>query len=124
MPFKKDQFCSQEKKEKSLNKEEIIQQINNDFSLQLLPKLTDEELIQTLAAHLNELIQHDFRQLVRMLYRLDVSEPKLKQLLKEHPDADAGKLIAQLIVERQAQKQKSRQQYRQRDEHIPDDEKW
>lgn len=107
-----------------MHQQEIIQQINKDLSLQLLPRLTEEELIHTLATLINDLIQHDFAQLVRMLYRLDISEPKLKQLLKAYPDADAGRIIASMIIERQRQKIESRKQFRQPDEDIQEDEKW
>ena len=98
--------------------------LNSELALQLPEQVSEEELINQLSIKINELIQTDFEQLVRLLYRIDVSEPKLKQLLKEYPDADAGKLIATMIVERQLQKQKSRQQFRQRDDMIPDEEKW
>ena len=49
---------------------------------------------------------------------------KLKTLLAEHPNEDAGKIIAHLILERQEQKRKSREQFKQAEENIPDDEKW
>ncbi|WP_315818669.1 hypothetical protein [Paraflavitalea speifideaquila] len=39
-----------------------------------------------------------------MLYRLDVSEPRLKQLLAQETGTNAGELIAALIVERQLEK--------------------
>jgi hypothetical protein len=103
---------------------ELMKNVSREFNLQLQEQVSGEQILRTLAERINHLITTDFNELLRVLYRLDVSEPKLKQLLKEHPDADAGKLIAQLIVERQVQKQKSRQQFRQRDETIPDDEKW
>ena len=48
--------------------------------------------------------------LVQILYRIDVSEKKIKTLLKENQGSDAGKIIASLIIERQMQKIKSRQQ--------------
>lgn len=103
---------------------ELMKNVSREFNLQLQEQISAEQILSTLAERINQLITTDFNELLRILYRLDVSEPKLKQLLKQHPDADAGKLIAQLIVERQAEKQKSRQQFRQRDETIPDDEKW
>ena len=76
-----------------------------------------------LADHINHLVRYDFQKLVSILYRIDVSESKLKQLLKENPNTDAGIIIADLMIERQLQKIKSRQQFR-RDENISDDEKW
>ena len=77
-----------------------------------------------LAEKINNLIQTDFHKLVAILYRLDVSEEKTKKLLKENPDSDAGILITDLIIERQEQKIKSRQQFKQPDDTISDDEKW
>jgi hypothetical protein len=57
---------------------------------------------------INELINNDFNALVQILYRIDVDEKKLKQLLKESKDSDTASIIADLIVERQLQKIKSK----------------
>ena len=78
---------------------------------------------QMLADKINELINNDFQKLVSILYQIDISEAKLKHLLKENPNINAGIIIADLMIERQLQKLKSRQQYK-RDENISDDEKW
>jgi len=80
---------------------------------------TKQELIDKI----NELINFDFQRLVSILYRLDISESKLKLLLKENPNVDSGLIIADLMIERQSQKAESRQKYK-RDENISDDEKW
>ena len=79
---------------------------------------------QTLVDAINHLLEKDFQKLVAILYRLDVSETKLKKLLSENPDADAAVIIAELMIERQVQKIKSRQQFRQRDNDIDENEKW
>lgn len=78
---------------------------------------------QLLAEKINELINNDFQQLVSILYRMDVSEAKLKLLLKDNPGRDAGIMIAGLMIERQAQKIKSRKETKSNKE-IPEDEKW
>ena len=77
-----------------------------------------------LSEKMNELIKNNFNHLIQILYRLDVNETKLKQLLKENPNEDAGKIIAALIIERQLQKIKSRQQSVQNDANFSDEEKW
>lgn len=79
--------------------------------------------VAALAARINRLITDDFSGLINLLYRLDISEAKLKKLLSEHPQEDAGKIIADLIVERQQQKLQARQQFH-REDNIPEDEKW
>ncbi len=103
---------------------DIINSINSDWALQLNTSLTEEELIQAFAVHLNDMIVNDFAQLITALYRIDVSEQKIRQTLKENPRADAGRIIAHLIVERQKQKIKTRERYRSRDNDIDEDEKW
>lgn len=100
---------------------EIQQALLNDFDLAGCE--SQSVLLQRLAAQINHLIQADFHRLIASLYRLDISEPKLKQTLEENADKDAGELIAALVIERQLQKIKTRQSFK-REENIPDDEKW
>ena len=102
----------------------LIDQINNDLALQLEPRLSEEALIAALGQFVNELIQSDFDHLIRILYRTDIQEATLKQLLKTHADQDAGHIIAVLIVERQKQKLESRKQFMQSSDDIPLDERW
>lgn len=82
-----------------------------------------EDFEQQLAEKINRLVTNDFPALVNILYRIDVSELKVKQVLKEHPDQDAGSLIATLIIDRMLHKYKMREQFRP-NSGIPDDEKW
>ena len=84
----------------------------------------DRQLFEELAAYINALIQSNFEHLVRILYRMDVSEPKLKQLLREHPEEDAGKIIAGLMVERQHQKIQTRKLFRDSDTDETGEERW
>lgn len=88
-----------------------------------LPDGNQEDLERILAEKINYLVGNDFASLVNILYRIDVSELKVKQVLKDHPDADAGSLIASLIIERMLAKAKNRDNFRPNSP-IPDDEKW
>ncbi len=88
-----------------------------------LPDGNQEDLQRVLAEKISYLAGNDFPSLVNILYRIDVSELKVKQVLKDHPDADAGSLIASLIIERMLAKAKSRDNFRPNSP-IPDDEKW
>jgi hypothetical protein len=72
----------------------------------------------------NDLINNDFDSLLQLLYRVDVSEQKLRKVLADFPAADAAGIITNLLLERQLQKIKSRNENTQRDDDIPDDEKW
>lgn len=78
---------------------------------------------QALATYINELLLNDFNRLVQLLYRIDVDEKKLKQLLQQHPTTDAAELISDLLIERQLQKQKLRASLPANDSNS-DEEKW
>ena len=86
--------------------------------------LKDDHLFENLAADINALIQTDFEKLVNMLYRIDVSEAKLKEMLHTHADMDAGKIIAGLLIERQLQKIKLRREFSKNRDVADDEEKW
>jgi len=88
-----------------------------------LPSEKKIQLKRQLAAYLNELLLHDFASLIQLLYRVDVSEAKLKAVLKENPTQDAGDLMADLVIQRQQEKQAMRDRF-----HFPTDaseeERW
>lgn len=79
---------------------------------------------QQLADRVNELLQTDFAGLVALLYRLDVDEDKLRTALDLHAGTDAALLITDLIIERQLQRIRSRQQYSRTDPGIDEEERW
>jgi len=73
-------------------------------TIHTLPEKLPEEILEQLISLVNELINTDFHALVQLLYRIDVDEKKLKQLLKEHEGVNAASIIAGLIIKRQVQK--------------------
>lgn len=78
---------------------------------------------EELSAWVNEMIDRDFGGLLNLLYRLDINENKLRKLLEDIPNEDAGKIIAAMIIERQLQKKKSKEMFKQEGE-IPEEDKW
>jgi uncharacterized protein YwgA len=105
-----------------MNKD-LVSHINTSLEISLPETLSQEELREKLAAHINHLINHDFEKLVYYLYRIDVDENKMRRLLEQREGENAAGLIADLIIERQVQKMKSRQETT-LNKDIPDDEKW
>ncbi|MBL7709142.1 MAG: hypothetical protein JNJ86_08710 [Chitinophagaceae bacterium] len=103
---------------------ELIADINSSLKIALPEQLSLEELREKLTAHINHLINHDFEKLVFYLYRIDINEAKMKQLLDQQNGEHAAELIAGLVIERQIQKNKSRREFRQRDNNISEEEKW
>jgi hypothetical protein len=98
-------------------------QVCDQFGLAIHNKESDEPL-KILEQEINRLLLHDFDRLISILYRVDVSEHKLKQLLKERPGEDAAKLIALLLVERQVQKIKAREGFASSKDDIDGEERW
>jgi hypothetical protein len=83
------------------------------LSLEQIDSNSNEQLFEVLSNYLNHLIEHDFNQLVAILYRIDVSEDKVRQTLANAPtESNSGKLIAQLIIEREQQKMYWREKYK------------
>jgi hypothetical protein len=103
---------------------ELIQNINKELAIELPEKIALNDLEEKLAAHINRLIEKDFEKLVSLLYRIDVSESKLKNLLHVYANENSGKVIAQLIIERQLEKIKSRKENTGRAEEEDEFEKW
>jgi hypothetical protein len=77
-----------------------------------------------LSDYIQGLIDRDFNSLLQLLYRLDVSEEKLRSSLNENPEANPGDIIAQLIMERIAQRDKAKAEMKTDNSNIPEEERW
>jgi hypothetical protein len=102
----------------------IVNGINKDFNLQLEENTEAASLLIMLSQIINEMILKDFERLVNLLYRIDVNEKKLKAILSQQTNTEAGKIIAALIIERQSEKIKSRESTYKKESDISDEEKW
>jgi len=102
----------------------LISSLNHELSIALPADSTEEKAREKLYHFINNLINTDFEKLVLILYRIDVSETRLKQLLQDFPASDAAVVIGNLIIERTLQKIKTRQEFSQRANDISEDEKW
>ncbi|HET8962760.1 MAG TPA: hypothetical protein VFM99_02600 [Chitinophagales bacterium] len=68
--------------------------------------ITEEQALHSLTQIIILLIDTNFEKLLWILYRIDVDEAKLKKVLKENSPADAPNIIAQMIINREKQKEK------------------
>ncbi|HQS23632.1 MAG: hypothetical protein B7Y11_08125 [Sphingobacteriia bacterium 24-36-13] len=94
------------------------------MSVPILDITTIEQLSKNqLIDAINWLIIHDFEKLVFILYRIDVSEAKIKTLLNKENTNFAAPVIADAIIERLEEKKVSRQKYKQ-DPSVSEEEKW
>lgn len=103
---------------------ELIQLLNKELAIEIADKESYQEIHAQLASYLNHLIKNDFEKLIAYLYRIDVNEQKLKALLQQNPGEDAGDIIAELIIERQLQKLRSREKYSKPKNSFDEEEKW
>ena len=94
------------------------------MSVPILDITAIEQLSKTqLIDAINWLIIHDFEKLVFILYRIDVSEAKIKTLLNKENTNFAAPVIADAIQERLVEKKASREKYKQ-DSPASKKEKW
>ena len=85
--------------------------VSNDFPT-VFENYSNQDLESKLAIYINELIDKDFNKLVNLLYRIDISEQKLKIALQNQDKTiSSGKTIAKLIIERQLQKLEFRKKF-------------
>ena len=97
--------------------EEII---NLSGSLQ---PANNDHIREQIIALVNTLINEDFYSLLQLLYQIDVSENKIRFCLQNDTDKLSADIIADLIIERQLQKIKSRKAFSKNDT-FSDEEKW
>jgi hypothetical protein len=108
-----------------MNESAAIQKyLQEEFSIACRENAGFRELKEKLSTRINQLINEDFGQLVRILYRIDVNENRLRALLRENSGQDAADLIAQLIIDRQLEKIKSREQFKSKGKDLPGEERW
>lgn len=86
-------------------------QLEKDY-LQLSKKkeYTYDEAFLKIMRVVEDLLAKDFQQLVNILYRIDVSEEKLKQALALSTDNPAS-IITKMIIERELLKVEFRRKY-------------
>ena len=94
------------------NPEQLMNKLISHEFPEVLEKYSAEDLENNLTVFINDLINKDFNKLVNLLYRIDISEQKLKIALQnEDKTISSGKTIARLIIERQLQKLEFRNKF-------------
>lgn len=75
---------------------------------------SDADQFEILVNFIDDLIRNDFNRLLSILYRVDISEQKLKRKLAENKETKvrSAEIIAHLLIEREEEKILSRAKYR------------
>src|ERR1043165_6483964 len=107
-----------------MNEKELIlvSELSNKLEIDLPEKRSIEELKLFLSGYISHLISNNPDKLVSILSRVDVSEKMLKANL-QNQEENASNIMAQMIIERQLEKIKTRERYRSNDD-VSEDEKW
>lgn len=90
---------------------ETASQIAADTALSIPDHITYDQLESLLAEKLARMINTDFQQFVLLLYKIDVAESKVRQVLADDTTEGVYRKIAALLIERQQQKIISRKTF-------------
>ena len=105
-------------------KDLILHAVPSDGKDALTGVVTEEAFLTWLTERIEQLIAHDFEGLLFLLYRIDVSEQKVRQMLADTKGEGAARTIATLIMERQRQKLRLRRQMGKFPTSTDDPERW
>src|SRR5215470_11413067 len=102
-----------------MNENDLISELSNKLEIDLPQKKSLDELKLLLTGYISHLMSNNPDKLVSILSRVDVSEKMLKANLQNQDD-NASSIMAQMIIERQIEKIKTREHYKSSDD-IPED---
>jgi len=72
-----------------------------------------DRIKELLAIQINYLLDHDFNELLNILYRIDIPEEKVREALLLSSHGAVATHLVELVLERQQQKAITRLKYRQ-----------
>ena len=87
----------------------LIKIIAKDFDLP--EKISEEQLRDVLIKTFTYLVEDDFPKLLQILYRADVDQYKLKELLENNSELSAAEVIADAYMARQKAKVETWKKY-------------
>jgi len=88
--------------------------IKRELALEKGCQEQDLELVEIITARVNDLLNSDPGLLFSYLYRLDVSEQRVKQVVHHSNDDNAPRALAELILHRQIQRVKTKKTIKQK----------
>ena len=102
----------------------IVDYLNEDLQLDLAPASSYELMKEKLAQLFDDWVDKDFGRMLNWLYRIDVSEEKIKRSLYSDPQKNAGMIFAELVLERLQEKENARKNTAAPSQDIPDNERF
>jgi len=87
----------------------LIKIISKDFDIE--DHLSEERLKQAMIDAFDYLVDNDFPKLIQILYKADVDQYKLKELLENTEGLSSAEVIANAYIERQKAKVETWKKY-------------
>ncbi len=87
----------------------LIKIISKDFDLP--ENISESQLRDTLVKTFEYLVEDDFQKLLQILYKADVDQYKLKELLENTEGKSSAEIIADAYIERQKAKVETWKKY-------------
>ncbi len=95
-------------------RKKVLQQIDKDFlQLNLEIDIHGTEVIRQMQQEVEKLLHNDSQRLMNLLYRIDISEKKIRDLHNNKPSMPERDVITFLIIQRELQKVIFRELYKQ-----------
>jgi hypothetical protein len=89
--------------------QQLLQLISKHFDLP--ENISEQHLRDVLVKTFEYLIEDDFQKLLQVLYRADVDQYKLKELLENTEGKSSAEIIADAYIDRQKAKVEMRKRY-------------
>ena len=102
-----------------------FQDLKPDFGSMCNYEEYKKELLAQIALVIQCLINNDFQKLINILYRIDVPEIKVKEIISTNPQ-NLALSIAELILDREVEKAEIKKKYKEINDNNQndDEEKW
>lgn len=98
----------------SLMEDQLIETVCRDLGMESNgEKLTYQELLDSVSDQVGYYLESRPETLFSLLYRLDVSEPKVEKVMLHESDSPKNVMIAELIIQRQMDRIETKRKYKQ-----------
>lgn len=103
------------------DQQQVAAMLQADWGLQLPELVSEEAILEELEKRILAIADKDPEAFFQLMYRLDVSEQKVRSVLFEQ---DAGMQIAKLVYKRQLQKIEARKMFRSEENEVDEELRW
>jgi len=90
-----------------LTAEQIIKDFNQfglEVSFSGIAAYAYEELYKQLLIHIIDLLNYNTQKLYSLLYQIDLSENKIRNIYQDNPDRELSEIVTELILDRELKK--------------------